>query len=49
MQMEVQKHLQVRIEAQGKYLQFVLKRAQETLVGYDSETINIELAKAELS
>ncbi|KAJ4959968.1 hypothetical protein NE237_019878 [Protea cynaroides] len=28
----VQRHLQLRIEAQGKYLQSVLEKAQETLV-----------------
>ncbi|XP_072085595.1 myb family transcription factor PHL8-like isoform X3 [Arachis hypogaea] len=41
MQMEVQKklyeqierHLQLKIEAQGKYLQSVLHKAQETLAG----------------
>ncbi|MQM13342.1 hypothetical protein Taro_046267 [Colocasia esculenta] len=32
-QIEVQKHLQLRIEAQGKYMQSVLKKAQETLAG----------------
>ncbi|KAJ0988292.1 hypothetical protein J5N97_006648 [Dioscorea zingiberensis] len=31
LQMEVQRHLQLRIEAQGKYLQSVLQKAQETL------------------
>ncbi|KAK1410925.1 hypothetical protein QVD17_37467 [Tagetes erecta] len=30
-QLEVQKHLQLRIEAQGKYLQSVLEMAQETI------------------
>ncbi|KAJ4831988.1 hypothetical protein Tsubulata_043519 [Turnera subulata] len=48
-QIEVQRHLQLRIEAQGKYLQTVLKKAQETLSGYNSSTVGIELAKAELS
>ena len=28
---QVQRHLQLRIEAQGKYLQGVLEKAQETL------------------
>ncbi|CAL5430986.1 unnamed protein product [Camellia sinensis] len=47
-QIEVQRHLQLRIEAQGKYLQSVLKKAQETLSGYDSSSVGVELAKAEL-
>ncbi|KAJ9174271.1 hypothetical protein P3X46_017313 [Hevea brasiliensis] len=48
-QIEVQRRLQVRIEAQGKYLQSVLKKAKETLSGYDSSSMGIEIAKAELS
>ncbi|XP_044490568.1 myb family transcription factor PHL8-like [Mangifera indica] len=47
-QIEVQRHLQLRIEAQGKYLQSVLKKAQETLAGYNSSSVEAELAKAEL-
>ncbi|XP_039124979.1 uncharacterized protein LOC120261243 [Dioscorea cayenensis subsp. rotundata] len=35
LQMEVQKHLQLRIEAQGKYLQSVLQKAQEKLAVTD--------------
>lgn len=46
---QVQRHLQPRIEAQGKYLQLVLKKAQETLVGYSSSSVGIGLTKAELS
>lgn len=46
---QVQRHLQLRIEAQGKYLQSVLKKAQETLAGYSSSSLGVELAKAELS
>jgi len=46
--LQVQRHLQLRIEAQGKYLQTVLKKAQETLAGYNSSSMGIELAKAEL-
>lgn len=46
---QVQRHLQLRIEAQGKYLQSVLKKAQETLAGYNSSSVGVELAKAELS
>ncbi|XP_061366346.1 myb family transcription factor PHL8-like isoform X1 [Gastrolobium bilobum] len=57
MQMEVQrelnehieKHLQLRIEAQGKYLQSVLIKAQEALARYNSSPVGIELTKAELS
>lgn len=41
--------MQLRIEAQGKYLQSVLKKAQETLAGYNSSSLGVELAKAELS
>lgn len=41
--------MQLRIEAQGKYLQSVLKKAQETLAGYSSSSLGVELAKAELS
>ncbi|XP_044492512.1 myb family transcription factor PHL8-like [Mangifera indica] len=48
-QIEVQRHLQLRIEAQGKYLQSVLKKAQETLAGYNSSSVEVEIAKAELS
>ncbi|KAG4206178.1 hypothetical protein ERO13_A04G147200v2 [Gossypium hirsutum] len=48
-QILVQRHLQLRIEAQGKYLQLVLKKAQETLVGYSSSSAGVGLAKAELS
>lgn len=46
---QVQRHLQLRIEAQGKYLQTVLKKAQETLSGYGSSSVGVELAKAELT
>ncbi|TQD78240.1 hypothetical protein C1H46_036185 [Malus baccata] len=46
---QVQRHLQLRIEAQGKYLQSVLKKAQETLSGYTSSSVGVELAKAELT
>lgn len=41
--------MQLRIEAQGKYLQTVLQKAQETLSGYNSSSLGVELAKAELS
>ncbi|MED6220037.1 hypothetical protein PIB30_041208 [Stylosanthes scabra] len=48
-QIEVQKHLQLRIEAQGKYLHSVLKKAQDALQGYNSSTVGLELTKSELS
>ncbi|KAK1289398.1 hypothetical protein QJS10_CPB18g01394 [Acorus calamus] len=48
-QIEVQRHLQLRIEAQGRYLQSVLKKAHETLTGYNSNSVGVESAKAELS
>lgn len=47
--LQVQRHLQLRIEAQGKYLQSVLRKAQETLAGYSSNSLGVEAAKAELS
>ncbi|GAU37658.1 hypothetical protein TSUD_220830 [Trifolium subterraneum] len=46
---KVQKHLQLRIEAQGKYLQSVLTKAQEALCGHNSSPIGIKLTKDELS
>lgn len=45
----MQRHLQLRIEAQGKYLQSVLRKAQETLSKYGSRSIEAEHAKAQLS
>ncbi|CAA2953378.1 Hypothetical predicted protein [Olea europaea subsp. europaea] len=48
-QIEVQRCLQLRIETQGKYLQSVLKKAQETLAGYSSCSMEVESARAELS
>ncbi|GER41411.1 homeodomain-like superfamily protein [Striga asiatica] len=46
---KVQKHLQLRIEAQGKYLQSVLKKAQDTLSKYGACSIEVEQVKAQLS
>ncbi|KAH6762191.1 hypothetical protein C2S52_019624 [Perilla frutescens var. hirtella] len=50
MQIEVQRRLheqlELRIEAQGKYLQSVLEKAQETLGG---QNIGVEAAKVQLS
>ncbi|CAH9113400.1 unnamed protein product [Cuscuta epithymum] len=48
-QIEVQRHIQQRIEAQGKYLQSVIKMAHETLSGCGSSSVEVELAKAEIS
>lgn len=45
----MQRHLQLRIEAQGKYLQSVLKKAQEALAGYSLSAIGIEAVRTELS
>lgn len=38
----------MRIEAQGKYLQSVLMKAQETLFGYTSSNLGINFARSEL-
>ncbi|KAK7271078.1 hypothetical protein RJT34_26688 [Clitoria ternatea] len=46
---QVQRHLQLRIEAQGKYLQAVLEKAQETLGKQNSGTGGLEGAKGQLS
>ncbi|KAK7315636.1 hypothetical protein VNO77_34202 [Canavalia gladiata] len=46
---QVQRHLQLRIEAQGKYLQAVLEKAQETLGRQSLGTEGIEAAKVQLS
>lgn len=47
--LQVQRHLQLRIEAQGKYLQAVLEKAQETLGRQNLGTVGIEAAKVQLS
>lgn len=46
---QVQRRLQLRMEAQGKYLQSVLKKAQETLSGYSACSLEVEHTKAKLS
>jgi hypothetical protein len=48
---QVQRHLQLRIEAQGRYMQSVLRRAQEVLADDHSlgSPAGAEAAKAELS
>lgn len=45
----MQRHLQLRIEAQGKYLQSVLEKAQETLGRQNLGSAGIEAAKVQLS
>lgn len=45
----MQRHLQLRIEAQGKYLQSVLRKAQEALASYSLNSLEVEAAKVELS
>ena len=46
---QVQRHLQLRIEAQGKYLQSVLEKAQETLGRQNLGTVGLEAAKVQLN
>lgn len=46
---QVQRHLQMRIEAQGKYLQAVLEKAQESLGKQNMGTFGLEAAKVQLS
>ncbi|GJN14764.1 hypothetical protein PR202_gb01621 [Eleusine coracana subsp. coracana] len=48
-QANVQRHLQLRIEAQGKYLQAVLEQAQETLGKQNLGPANLEDAKIKIS
>ncbi|WOL16360.1 hypothetical protein Cni_G25147 [Canna indica] len=48
-QLEVQRHLQFQIEAQGKYLQSVLEKAQETLRKQNLGSAGLEVAKTQLS
>ena len=45
----MQRHLQLRIEAQGKYLQSVLEKAQETLGRQNLGIVGLEAAKVQLS
>lgn len=46
---QVQRHLQLRIEAQGKYLQSVLEKAQDTLGRQNLGMVGLEAAKVQLS
>jgi hypothetical protein len=48
-QLEVQRSLQLRIEAQGKYLQSILEKAKETLAGHTSSSPGLEAAHAKLA
>lgn len=47
--LQVQRHLQLRIEAQGKYLQSVLETAQETLGRQNLGIVGLEDTKVQLS
>lgn len=47
--MQVHKNLQLRIEAQGKYLQTILEKAKETLAGHTSASPDLKAAHAELT
>ncbi|KAI3738560.1 hypothetical protein L2E82_28596 [Cichorium intybus] len=44
----VQRHLQLRVEARGKYLQAVLEKAQESLERQNLGTVGLEAAKEQL-
>lgn len=46
---QVQRHLQLRIEAQGKYLQSILEKACKALKDQTSATVGLEAAREELS
>ncbi|XP_018443811.2 myb-related protein 1 isoform X2 [Raphanus sativus] len=46
---QLERHLQLRIEAQGKYLQAILEKAQETLGRQNLGPAGIEATKAQLS
>ena len=46
---QVQRHLQLRIEAQGKYLQSVLETAHQTLAKQNTDSAGLETAKMQLS
>ncbi|MQM05890.1 hypothetical protein Taro_038705 [Colocasia esculenta] len=48
-QIEVQRHLQLRIDAQGRYFQTALMRAQEMLAGYGIDSASMGAAASELS
>lgn len=47
--LQVQRHLQLRIEAQGKYLQSILEKAKETLANHTGATPGLEAAHVELT
>ncbi|KAI3723257.1 hypothetical protein L2E82_34719 [Cichorium intybus] len=48
-QLEVHRHLQLRIEAQGKYLEAVLEKAQKTVGRQNLGAVGREAAKVQLS
>ncbi|CAL1413277.1 unnamed protein product [Linum trigynum] len=48
-QVEVQQKLQVRIEAQGKYLQGILEKAQKSLTTAMTSSGNVDVARAQLT
>lgn len=45
----MQRQLQLRIEAQGKYLQSILEKAKEALAGHTGGSPGLEAAHAELT
>jgi len=47
--LQVQRNLQLRIEAQGKYLQTILEKAKETLAGHTATSPDLKAAHAELT
>jgi hypothetical protein len=47
--LQVQRHLQLRIEAQGKYLQSILEKAKETLANHAGVVPELEAAHAKLT
>ncbi len=47
--LQVQRHLQLRIEAQGKYLQSILEKAKKTLANHTGMVPELEAAHAKLT
>lgn len=48
-QLEVQHHLQLRIEAQGKYLQSIIDKACKLLTDQAAASAGLDLSREELS
>lgn len=46
---QIQRHLQLRVESQGKYLTTVLRKAEEAISEYGSCSIEAENARAQLA